>query len=533
MLITFQAFRTAINTLVFPDGQAETKVPLFRNFLVNGLIQLQTFVESYQLVNVNFYDKDQSWDDCGLSIIQGCRGQINAVYAFKPSCRCQKFFYEPASLEKLSCLYENCRCQAAASCCGQTTAIGAVSAYSQNPYYCGDYIDGNRGCLPPYLAAQPEDDCEFKISDRYFAIGPNQKIWVYPRFPCGYILAVHWRGIRRTYLDVDYVPDDEDLKDAIACYVESEVARRVDKDQATADKLFANYRLKAGDIIFREEQDLKPRATRVCVEGLDMSELVQIYPDNPYPTQVGETCATGGEAPAEPEPFSDTGDLFWWPFGEASGNRIDVVHGVPLVPTNQIHMVQAAAKVGNGLSFVSTVNASVILQAAITTALAYTGGGFDSMFWLKVTTYGASSQILVPRFRFYDVDENQIADFTFNAFNASIAKITCHNDGETLEVNSPIVPATGTWYCIRAFYDESDKKVGIQVNNGAVAKSSSAFSIAMPDAAKGQCGVWHLGSGGGSLDDFLVDELVCRIGSLFTAAEVEDFYNAGAGRTYP
>jgi len=289
-LITFSAFRTAINTLVFPDGQAEVRVPLFRNFIVNALIQLQTFVESYQLVNVNFYDKDQSWDDCGLSILQACRGRIGAVYAFKPSCRCQRHFYDSASLEKLSCLYEHCRCHQTGSCCCGQSMFSSPSLYVANPYYCGDKVIGTTGCQPPYLAASPEDDCSFRLSDKYFAVGPNQKLWLFPRFPCGYVVGVHWRGIRRSYLDNDYVPDDDDLKDAVAIYVESELARRVDKDQATADKLYAEYRMKAGDIIFREEQDLKPRATRICVEGLDMSELVQMYPDNNYPTEIGDSC---------------------------------------------------------------------------------------------------------------------------------------------------------------------------------------------------------------------------------------------------
>ncbi len=299
-LITFSAFRTAINTLVFPEGQAEVRVPLFRNFITNALIQLQTFVESYQSVNVNFYDKDQSWDDCGLSIVQACRGRIGAVYAFKPSCRCTRYFYDSASLEKMSCFYEHCRCHQAGTCCCGQSMFSAPSLYTANPYYCGDYVGGNTGCQPPYLAAQPEDDCAFKLSDKFFAIGPNQKLWLFPRFPCGYILAVHWRGIRRSYLNNDYVPDDDDLKDAVALYVESEIARRVDKDQATADKLYADYRMRAGDIIFREEQDLKPRVTRVCVDGLDMSELVQIYPDNPYPTNIGQTCATTALPPDAP-----------------------------------------------------------------------------------------------------------------------------------------------------------------------------------------------------------------------------------------
>ncbi len=306
-LITFSAFRTAINTLVFPEGQAEVRVPLFRNFIVNALIQLQTFVESYQSVNVNFYDKDQSWDDCGLSIVQACRGRIGAVYAFKPSCRCTRYFYDSASLEKISCFYEHCRCHQSGRCCCGQSMFSAPSLYTANPYYCGDYVDGNTGCRPPYLEAEPEDDCAFALSEKYFAIGPNQKLWLFPRFPCGYILAVHWRGIRRSYLDSDYVPDDDDLKDAVACYVESEIARRVDKDQAGADKLYADYRMKAGDIIFREEQDLKPRCTRVCVDGLDMSELVQIYPDNNYPTQIGQTCATTVITPELEIPVMDIG----------------------------------------------------------------------------------------------------------------------------------------------------------------------------------------------------------------------------------
>lgn len=286
--ILFSSFKRDIYTMVFPDGMAEQRVPFFRNCVVNGLIQLTTFCDSYQSFNVSFYDKDQSFDDCGTSMIQACRGRIGAVYAFKPACRCQRYFYDSASLEKLSCLYDNCKC-ATTGC--SPNSLFSLSSYTPDPYYCGVYRDGNSGCMPPYLAAQPEDDCEFKAADRKFAIGPGNRLWLYPRFPCGYIVAIHWTGVPRSYLDTDYILDDDDLKDAVACYVESEVARRVDKDQATGDKLLLDYRLKAQDIIFREERDLKPKASRVCVEGIDRSELVQMYPSNPYPVYVGDTCA--------------------------------------------------------------------------------------------------------------------------------------------------------------------------------------------------------------------------------------------------
>ncbi len=233
-------------------------------------------------------------------------------------------------------------------------------------------------------------------------------------------------------------------------------------------------------------------------------------------------------------PFSDTATLFWWPFEEASdAPRVDAVHTVPLAVDDGLFNLQAAAKVGNGVSFTPNPNQYIIMQSAITEALAYAGGGFDAMFWLKINTYGASSQVLVPRFRFYDADENQLSGFTFDAFNAGVASIFSSNNGESVGLASPTVPEIGVWYCFRVFYDDSDKKVGIQVNNGSVTKSDDAYVAAMPVAAKGQCGVWHLGSGGGSLDDFIVDELVCRIGSLFTPAEIISYFNSGSGRTYP
>jgi hypothetical protein len=233
-------------------------------------------------------------------------------------------------------------------------------------------------------------------------------------------------------------------------------------------------------------------------------------------------------------PFANTEGLFWWPFGEASGNRVDVVNGVELVPTNEIHMVQADAKVAKGLSFVPNINATVIIQSAHTEALAYAGGGFDCMFWLKINAYGASSQVLAPNLRFYDAGDVLLSSFFFDAFNASIAKVSINSGGDSDELPSPLIPAAGDWHCFRVFYDGSDNQIGIQVDNGAVVKSGYSLTTPMPAAAKGQCGVWHLGSGGGgSQDNFLVDEFVLRINGLFTVDEVTSYFASGAGRTYP
>lgn len=263
---------------------------------------------------------------------------------------------------------------------------------------------------------------------------------------------------------------------------------------------------------------------------------------------VKPTCATELPAPATglrvapgcadiPDPpFTDTSTLFWWPLEEESGNRIDVIHGIPLTPEYEGPglVERVAAKVSNGLGFVPTINAHVILQSVIGTIdLPYAGGGLDAMFWLNVATFGTSSQVWFPRMRFFDIDDNQLSSFNFSAFADGSGIVFCSNDGESITFESGVTLAAGTWYCIRVFYDDSDRKVGIQINNGAIEKSPDSFTIPMPNAAKGNLGIWHMGSGGGSLDEFVADELVARIGGLFTEAEVAAYYNAGAGRTYP
>ncbi len=205
-----------------------------------------------------------------------------------------------------------------------------------------------------------------------------------------------------------------------------------------------------------------------------------------------------------------------------------------LVPTNEIHMAQDDAKVAKGVHYIPTVNNSVILQSAVTDALAYSGGGFDCMFWLKVNSYGeALTQILIPRLRFYDSEDSQISSFTFSGFNESIADILSSINGDDLVLISPLIPPPGEWHCFRVFYDPADDKVGIQVDNGDVVKSDDGFASPMPNAAKGQCGIWHLSVFNGSAHDFLADELVVKVGGLFTEAQVAAYWNSGVGITYP
>lgn len=530
-LITFSAFRKEINTLVFPDGQAEVRVPLFRNFIVNGLIQLQTYVESYQLVNVNFYDKDQSWDDCGLSIIQGCRGRIGAVYAFKPSCRCNRHFYDSASLEKISCFYEHCRCHQTGSCCCGQSMFSAPSLYTANPYYCGDYVGGNTGCQPPYLQAEPEDDCAFKLSDKFFAVGPNQKIWLFPRFPCGYVLGVHWRGIRRSYLDTDYVPDDDDLKDAVAVYVESEVARRVDKDQVTADKLYADYRMKAGDIIFREEQDLKPRCTRVCVEGLDLSELVQIYPDNPYPTNVGEQCRIEVETPAV-DPLLTSKLAVYYKFDEltsGTGDYAGFLRSADYLGACDLDTINSSGdptlvtngQIGNAVDF--TLDHINIGLNSFTPAL-FTPTqkakfnvyqqSFTMRFWMRLHEAGdGSSRFMELRPSYW----NAIVDFPTN-------KIKFDLFGQTITSNEAI-PIDGAFHRVIVSRDYAQSLISIKIDDNPTLTVAYTGTDVNPTVD-----FFFIGNTGYEWD---VDEWGLWKDLAWTEAEMTYDWNNGAGKTLP
>lgn len=205
-------FVERVNQIVFPDLQPENLILPHRNYIINGLILAQTHIVCLRESNVSFFQKSESQDNCNVSIIHDApRGRIHGVFAFKPCQGCTRQRYEQrptAFIMRYVDKWAVCNCA------------------TENDI-CNARRDGDEVC-----AAQTaeEDDTTFLCADKNFAYGIKNKLYLAPRFPCGYIVGVHWEGIKRAYNDVDLITDDNDVIDLIAHYLEGEKHLRLDRD---------------------------------------------------------------------------------------------------------------------------------------------------------------------------------------------------------------------------------------------------------------------------------------------------------------
>lgn len=208
-------FVERVNQVVFPDLQPENLVLPHRNYIINGLILAQTHIMCLRESNVSFFTKVDAQDNCNVSIIHNApRGRIHGVFAFKPCQGCTRQRYEQKSTAFIMRYVDK---WAACAC----TAEGDI---------CNIRMNGDQFCADPYTPAGVENDAGFLCEDKKFAYGVKNKLYLAPRFPCGYIVGVHWEGIKREYNNVDLVSDDNDVIDMIAIYLEGERALRIDRD---------------------------------------------------------------------------------------------------------------------------------------------------------------------------------------------------------------------------------------------------------------------------------------------------------------
>lgn len=207
-------FVERVNQIVFPDLQAENLIIPHRNYIINGLILAQTHIACLRESNVSFFEKSESHDNCNVSIIDDApRGRIHGVFAFKPCQGCTRQRYEQkstATIMRYVDKWSECGCASEGDICNAR-------------------LRGDQACDDPYMAGD-EDDTEFLCAEKIFAYGVKQKLYLAPRFPCSYIVGVHWEGLKREYSNADLVVDDNDVIDMVALYLEGEKALRLDRD---------------------------------------------------------------------------------------------------------------------------------------------------------------------------------------------------------------------------------------------------------------------------------------------------------------
>lgn len=256
-MITFASFYKQIKQLAVPEGVGANVLDAFRNYVVTGLIRTQTYIPCLKDKNVDFYVKAETKTFCNVDIINGPRGVIEALYVFKPGKDCAKFFYNPATPARINCWIDEQRCQ-----CDATDPIS--TAVYDSPY-CNYIMDGQAACAAPYMDV-PEDDAVFTdCTERIFAKGPDNKLYLAPRFPCGHVVAVHSNGIKRSYRDTDAIVEDDDLKNAVATYAESKLAEK-DRDLVSSRELMKSYDEMIRDMAHRCRQEMRTPVKQDCAE---------------------------------------------------------------------------------------------------------------------------------------------------------------------------------------------------------------------------------------------------------------------------
>lgn len=217
----------------------------------------------------------------------------------------------------------------------------------------------------------------------------------------------------------------------------------------------------------------------------------------------------------------------YWPLGEASGTRDDVVSGaVSLAPTGtpgRVNGVQvgAAAFVAastQGLSVASNAR----LQAGDTS--------FTFATWVNLTSKPAG---IGEIFNKYGVSAGQPEYLLFwsgsaaDRFNMYVYRPT--DTPVTVTANSFGAPALATWYFLVGWHDADLDTVNIQINNGTI--DSTATGGALQAASTGAFGLGMLATGGQNFDGSICEGGIWR--RVLAAQEKSWLYNNGKGRTYP
>jgi hypothetical protein len=282
--IPFSEFATNVRSIVFPEGEAENLVAAHNSYIKDALINLQTFVPCLRDNNVDFYHKEDMQEWCNVDIFTAQRGVIHAVYAFEPGTDCKKFFYDPKSTAFIDQWIDRQKCTS----CGDSTDPDI----SRSPY-CHDNVLASDICEDADYSQADESDCPWKNSNRYYAVGPNHKLYLAPRIPCDYVVAVHWEGQKRKWDDSDPVPDDDDLVVAVSKFVLAQRAIFLDHDTQLYDRIMhplnGEFSLARADLIHRCNRERRIQARHQALSGFD---VLQPFFYDPLPYEADDFAYT-------------------------------------------------------------------------------------------------------------------------------------------------------------------------------------------------------------------------------------------------
>jgi hypothetical protein len=210
--------------------------------------------------------------------------------------------------------------------------------------------------------------------------------------------------------------------------------------------------------------------------------------------------------------------ISYWKLDEASGTRNDSQSTNHLAATNA--PVGVAGKINNGCQFVT--GSSQRLSVASSSALQVTSD-FTFSFWLKLNTLAAGNPAVLGK-------DNTAAPSDYGFYpHATAGLVFWVGDPNLYAVAVGSAPSTGVWYHVVGWYDSSDTKLRLRINDTTTFVSSMTCVLAST-AAQFWIGAGNY-TGFAQYADCVVDE-VGFWKRVLTAAEITALYNGGAGLPY-
>lgn len=198
--MTYADLAEHVVELAFPDGPAREALTNIDASLLSAMVELQIDVPMLQSGNTQTYDQGSTFWRCGCTLKAfPFLNKVTRVEIIGPDGECCQISAFEQIRRTFECHINNC---------GKAELIPPPGSPD---------ADGN------YVAAPDTDWTEAEEPSKYWATVIGGVLWIYPHISSTRSLKLTYRGVKRTWVDADDLPDAwviEDLLDPdIATYL--------------------------------------------------------------------------------------------------------------------------------------------------------------------------------------------------------------------------------------------------------------------------------------------------------------------------
>lgn len=249
--------------------------------------------------------------------------------------------------------------------------------------------------------------------------------------------------------------------------------------------------------------------------------VVTLTPTSNYAVQSPDTATVTIQPP---------GPIAYWkmdgfdaePIDEVAGLELEFLFNVPGTPN-------VPGKILEAFNFAANNNQTCFYQTDLVSQFAPNECGIEMLFWIKfngVIPLGITNQLTIGRFVRTNSEATTLRFLYDVAGNPGFITVTYG----TASLSVPFTHTIGDWHFYRVRYDATTGKVGFALDNAALTESVSVDSL-NGTPLDGNFFIGALASITQQMD-VDIDE-VGIFNTTLSQAEADEWWNGGAGKTYP